>query len=169
MVNTHNKRGSFSVVVGLLALLIALLGAMPIVAQDDEGGDETTGNESTVSIFIVICDTQAVVNLSGNMASNLDVYFQVFSGPGGTGQALSSLRRANVSGGAYTFSEIVSYTDGVTVPAASTGSVYVSISQVARRRAVPITSSWMTSRTAALSRRTRWARASSMAVTPSLP
>lgn len=127
---THNNQGSFLVVVGLLVLLIALLGAFPIAAQDDEGGDETTGDESTVSIFVVICETQAVVNLSGNMASNLDVYFQVFSAPGGTGQALSSLRRANVSGGTYTFSEIVSYTDGATIPAGSTGSVYVSISRV---------------------------------------
>lgn len=112
--------------ISLMVLLsVLLVGGGTLVAQDDT---TTSTTSSTVSIFAVICNTQAVVNFNGVMLSSQDIYFQVFSGSQGTGTALSTLRRANVSGN-YTFSEVITYPEGQTVPAGGIGSVYVSISR----------------------------------------
>ncbi|MEQ8671767.1 MAG: hypothetical protein RLP44_28580 [Aggregatilineales bacterium] len=108
----------------VILLIMVLAGSGNVLAQDDT----TTTASSTVSIFAVICNTQAVVNFNGVMLSNQDIYFQVFSGSQGTGTALSTLRRANVTG-TYTFSEIITYPEGQTVAAGGVGSVYVSISR----------------------------------------
>ncbi len=80
--------------------------------------------ESNVTIFFVACESTAVVNFSGNMDAGYDVYYQVFSGAGATGTALTSLRQAQVDG-AYAYSEVISYNSGSTVPAAGFGSVKV--------------------------------------------
>jgi hypothetical protein len=110
-----------------LSLLIALtIGAGASLAQD--GTTTTTVTDSSVNIFVVICETQAVVNLSGGLTSNRELYYQIFSGPQGTGTALTTLRRVSVTG-AYTFSEVVPYAGG-TVPAATIGSAYVAITRV---------------------------------------
>lgn len=109
----------------ILALLLVSAGS--VVAQDDTDDDTTTGPQSTVSIFFVTCETQAVMNLAGTMQEGFDVYFQIFPLAGGLGDPVTLLRRINAEG-EYTFSEIVPYPEGVTVPAASFGSAYVSIS-----------------------------------------
>ncbi|MBZ0275854.1 MAG: hypothetical protein K8I60_06910 [Anaerolineae bacterium] len=71
--------------------------------------------ESNVQIFFVACDTQAVMNLSGEMGTGYDVYYQVFSASSGTGNALTNLRQVSVDG-TYAFSEKVAYINGATVP-----------------------------------------------------
>ncbi|MBA3874353.1 MAG: hypothetical protein H0X30_34925 [Anaerolineae bacterium] len=87
----------------------------------------TTKFNSSVTIFAVICENQAVVNLSGTMEPNFDVFYQVYSGPQATGTALTNLRRVQVNG-TYAFSETVPYTGG-TVAAGGTGSVKVYIAR----------------------------------------
>lgn len=102
----------------LVVMLLTSLGS--VLAQE--------AATSNVTIFVVICDTRAVVNFSGTMQAGFDVYYQVFSGPGGTGNALTTLRQAPVSG-TYTYSEIVNYNEGATVPPGGVGSVYVAIAR----------------------------------------
>jgi len=87
----------------------------------------TTKFNSNVTIFAVICENQAIVNLSGTMEPNFDVFYQVYSGPQATGTALTNLRRVEVNG-TYAFSEAVPYTGG-TVASGSTGSVKVYIAR----------------------------------------
>src|SRR4051812_32683781 len=58
----------------------------------------STKFNSSVTIFAVICENQAVVNLSGTMEPNFDVFYQVYSGPQATGTALTGLRRVQVNG-----------------------------------------------------------------------
>jgi hypothetical protein len=87
----------------------------------------TSQFNSNVQIFAVICENQAVVNLSGTMEPNFDVFYQVYSGPQATGTALTNLRRVEVNG-TYAFSEAVPYTGG-TVAAGGTGSVKVYIAR----------------------------------------
>jgi hypothetical protein len=110
----------------LLMTFVLLLSAGIVLAQDDTDGAEL-GDQSTVSIFVVICENQAVMNLSGNMEAGLDVYYQIFSGSNGSGEQLSSLRRAGVSG-AYAVSEVIAYPEGKTIATGGIGSAYVTIS-----------------------------------------
>ncbi|MBZ0287045.1 MAG: hypothetical protein K8I30_05480 [Anaerolineae bacterium] len=84
--------------------------------------------ESNVQIFFVTCDTKAVMNVSGNMDAGSDVYYQIFSGSGGTGTPLTSLRQLVVDG-AYAVSEVVNYNSGSTVAAGGTASAKVYISR----------------------------------------
>ena len=117
----------FLLITGLLALLLSMGGAV-LAQEDDTTDDETTEPQSTVSIFVVICEGQAVMNLSGTMLAGFDVYYQIFGGAGGTGDALSTLRRVNADGD-FDFSEVVTYPEGSTVAAGGIGSAYVSISR----------------------------------------
>jgi hypothetical protein len=110
----------------LILILLFVLGAGPVGAQDDQPPATSPG--STVTIFVVICEDQAVVNFSGTMQPGFDLYYQIFSGSQGSGTALTSLRRVQVSG-EYAFSERVTYTEGATVPFGSIGSAYVTISR----------------------------------------
>jgi len=87
----------------------------------------TSKTDSTVTIFAVICENQAVINLSGTMGAGFNVFYQVYSGPQATGTALTNLRRVQVSG-TYAFSEAVPYSGG-TVASGSTGSVKVYIAK----------------------------------------
>ncbi len=87
----------------------------------------STKPNSSVTIFAVICENQAVVNLSGVMEPGYDAYYQVFSGAQGGGTSLTNLRRVQVDG-TYAFSEAVPYS-GATVAAGSTGSVKVYIAK----------------------------------------
>lgn len=111
-----------------LFLLLGLLMSGAVLAQDEEDTGDTTGPTSTVNIFVVICDNRTVVDFNGTMQAGFDIYFQAFTGAGGTGNALTTLRRAAVSGN-YTFGEAVNYIDGQTVAAGGTGSVTVSIAR----------------------------------------
>lgn len=110
----------------LLIVLLAL-GAGVSVAQNTTAG-------SSVQIFVVICETQAVVNLSGTMEAGLDVYYQIFPAAGGNGTALTNLRQVQVDG-AYAFSENISFVGG-TVPAGSIGSAKVFIAREGNPRSV---------------------------------
>ncbi|NWG17908.1 MAG: hypothetical protein HXY41_14870 [Chloroflexi bacterium] len=82
--------------------------------------------ESNVQILFVACENQAVMNFTGNMDAGYDIFYQVFSGAGGTGTALTSLRRVEVNG-AYAFSETVAYNTGATVAFGSIASTRVVI------------------------------------------
>lgn len=84
----------------------------------------TTGPTSNVTIFAVICDNRAVVNFSGTMQAGYDLYYQVFSGANGTGNAITALRQLAVDG-TYQISEVANYNTGVTVAAGATASVTV--------------------------------------------
>src|SRR5215216_4925801 len=122
------------VLVTVLALVLAMsLSVAPSMAQNTAtatpkpSSTTTTKFNSSVTVFAVICENQAVVNLSGTMEPAFDVYYQVFSGAQGGGTALTNLRRVQVDG-TYAFSEAVPYS-GATVAAGTTGSVKVYIAK----------------------------------------
>lgn len=111
--------------VGLVAgAFLPMAAQEPVLAQDSTA--TPAGAESTVQIFVVICETSAVINLSGVMQSGYDVYYQIFNGPNGTGTAITGLRRVQVNG-SYAVSEVINYNTGSTIPAGSGGSAYVAI------------------------------------------
>ena len=98
------------------------------MAQDETTDTTSTDPQSTVSYFFVVCTNQAVMNLSGTLLTGHDVYYQIFSGAGGTGEALTELRHVEANGD-YTFSEIVQFPEGKTVGAGAIASAYVTISR----------------------------------------
>jgi hypothetical protein len=108
------------------AFMAALLLVLPALAQDDATGGD--GPQSTVTIFFVACENQAVMNLTGVMQPGFDVYYQVFSGPGGSGNALTAQRRVQVNGD-FAFSEQIAYNNGATVAAGAVASARVVIAR----------------------------------------
>ncbi|MEZ4671115.1 MAG: hypothetical protein R3E39_24690 [Anaerolineae bacterium] len=108
----------------ILLVLLLLVSVGVSVAQTDSTASQFNSN---VTIFYVTCENQGVVNLTGTMEPNFDVYYQLFSGAGGTGTALTGLRQVSVDG-TYAVSEVTAYTGG-TVPAGSTGSIKVYIAR----------------------------------------
>jgi len=111
-----------------LALTLVLVCSLTLAnAQTATAVPTTTGPTSNVAIFYVACLDSGVVNFTGQMQAGYDVYYQLFSAVGGTGTALSGVRRAIVNGN-YAFSEVVSYTGG-TVPSGQVGSIAVSIAR----------------------------------------
>lgn len=84
----------------------------------------SAGSTSNLTIFFVACETATVMNLSGTIEAGYDVYYQVFSGAGATGTAITGLRRVEVNG-AFTFSEQLAYNSGSTVTAGATASARV--------------------------------------------
>lgn len=108
-----------------IAVLLIIMVAGTVVAQDDT--TTTTSTTSNFNGFIVICETQVVVNLDGTMQAGYDMYYQVFSGSQGTGTALTGLRRV-AADGAFTFSEVVPFNGG-SVAFGAIGSTYVTISR----------------------------------------
>ncbi len=112
----------------VMALLMMSLGTGVSLAQTATSTPSgSTGFNSSVTIFAVICENQAVVNLSGTMEPAYDVYYQVYSGSQGSGTTLTNLRRVQVDG-TYAFSEAVPYSGG-TVAEGGTGSVKVYIAR----------------------------------------
>lgn len=111
---------------GLIGIAALALGLQ--IALGQETTSTTEGPTSNVSIFYVACETQGVIELSGEMQPGFDVYFQLYSAAGGGGAAVSTLRRVQVNG-TYTFSEVVPYSDGITLAAGAVGSVYVAIAR----------------------------------------
>lgn len=87
----------------LLLFMLAITG----YAQDD--GEPA----STISWFYTACEDRMVIDLSGTIQSGYDVYFQAFDGFGGTGNALTGLRRVAVSGD-YSISQVVPWLGGET-------------------------------------------------------
>ncbi|GAB4326211.1 MAG: hypothetical protein Kow00117_13600 [Phototrophicales bacterium] len=104
-------------------LLVLFCVAGGIMAQDDTTDD--TQAQSTVEIFVVLCEDRAVVQFTGVMQPGYDIYYQIFSQPGGAGTELTSLRRVQVNG-SYNFSETVTYSGG-TIPGNTAGSMYTAI------------------------------------------
>lgn len=118
------------ILIGLFAVSLPLSMAQEGVAQtptETPSGSTTTG-ESTVQIFVVICETSAVVNFSGVMQPGYDVYYQVFNAANGGGTAITALRRVSVNG-QYAISEVIDYNSGSSIAASGTGSVFVSIAR----------------------------------------
>jgi hypothetical protein len=112
-----------------LLLTVMALGLTVTLAQEaTPAADQFASN---VAIFYVACDNRGIVNLTGTMEPDFDVYFTLFSGPDGTGTPLTSLRQAVVDG-AYAFSEAVNYNAGSTVNAGQTGSVVAFIAREGR-------------------------------------
>lgn len=112
------------VLVTVLALMMVMsLSMSTSLAQNTATATPKSSTQfnSSVTIFAVICENQAVVNLSGIMEPAFDVYYQVYSGSQGSGTALTNLRRVQVDG-TYAFSEAVPYSGG-TVATGSSGSV----------------------------------------------
>ncbi len=87
-----------------------------------------SGPQNDVNAFFVACDTSGVMNLRGTMLTGWDVYFQLFTGTAGSGTALSDLRQVSVDG-AFTFSEVINYSGGQTVPAGSSASARVVVAR----------------------------------------
>lgn len=88
----------------------------------------TTGPQNDVNAFFVACDTSGVMNLRGTMLTGWDVYYQLFTGTAGSGTALSDLRQVSAEG-AFTFSEVLPYSNGQTVPAGSSASARVIVAR----------------------------------------
>ena len=113
----------------LILLIWLLLSVTAVMAQTTTTTSSTpAASTSTVNIFYVACDTQGVINLDGNMKPGYDIYYQLFSGAGASGQALSALRRVSVDGN-YAVSEVMPYNSGQTVASGSIGSVRVLIAR----------------------------------------
>lgn len=110
----------------LLAIMVSAAGAQAVITTPVATTTAASAG-STVAIYYVACEDRGVVNFTGQMLTGYDVYYQLYSGPGGTGTALSGLRRAAVDG-AYAYSEVVTYSGG-TVPSGSTGSAKVTIAR----------------------------------------
>lgn len=104
------------IVIVMLALL--LIGAHTVFAQ------QGTPAPGAAQIFVVVCESQAVVNFTGTMPTGYDVYYQMFSAAGGTGNALTNLRQVQVDG-VYAFSETIPYLTGSTVPTGGVASIRV--------------------------------------------
>jgi hypothetical protein len=89
----------------IIALSIFVLSAVHAVAQD---------LPNRVNWNFVVCGDASIMNVNGTLLSTWDIYYQVFSGPDGTGNALSSLRQLAVDGN-YAVSERLPYANGATV------------------------------------------------------
>lgn len=109
----------------IMLVTVFLLSSFSVVRAQDTTPTQETSN---IAIFFVACDTLAVVNITGLVEPGYDVYFQIFSGAGASGQALSGVRRLGVSG-SFTFSERVNYADGFQLTAGATGSIRVSVAR----------------------------------------
>lgn len=114
-------------------MIVLLLGAGSLMAQDDTTGTDTTAQqpaapESTVQFFFVACADQAVINLSGLLTSGRDVYYQVFAGSGGTGTPLTNIRQVQQDGN-FAYSERVGYINGQTLGGGATATVRLLIAR----------------------------------------
>lgn len=121
MLNIPRKKWIHVVIV----VMLALASFTPSSAQSDTGNQQFT---STINFFFVLCETQAVIEFSGNIQAGYDVYFQIFSASRGGGTALSTLRRLSV-GGEFRTTETVTFPTGTTVAQGQVGSMYVAIAR----------------------------------------
>ncbi len=78
-------------------LLVLVLGiSSTVLAQT--ATPAPSADDTNVNYFFVACDAGAVLDLSGVIQRNYDVYFQVFKDLGATGTPLTELQRVSVSG-----------------------------------------------------------------------
>ncbi|MBC7811232.1 MAG: hypothetical protein H7175_08800 [Burkholderiales bacterium] len=121
------KRASLAIF--FLVLLVMSFGLPLVTAQTvTPSGPIAPTQESTIQIFFVACETTSVVNFSGSMLPGYDIFYQIFSGPGETGTALTNLRQVQVDG-AYAFSESISYNAGATVPGGSSAHIHIHVAR----------------------------------------
>jgi len=112
----------------LLLIAAALTLTLPVAGQTTPTATATvTGPSNAATAFLVICDNQAIVNVSGTMLVNFDVYYQVFAGGSATGTALTGVRQIPVAG-EFAVSDTVTYTGG-SVPVGQTGSANISVAR----------------------------------------
>lgn len=109
----------------IVMMILSLITATVAFAQDTT---TPTSPSNDVSAFYVTCENQGVVNLTGTMLAGYDVYFQLYAGPNATGAELSTLRQVQLSG-TFTFSQVVPYANGATVPAGGTGSARIVVAR----------------------------------------
>jgi hypothetical protein len=76
------------------------------IAQDDP--------TSNVSYFLVACEGQGVVDLTGTIQAGYDIYVQLFDQLGGNGEPLTNLLRLSVSND-YQVSQVLPYNNGRTL------------------------------------------------------
>ncbi|MAS36637.1 MAG: hypothetical protein CL610_21715 [Anaerolineaceae bacterium] len=115
--------------ISLIVLIILVTGVSLTMAQDTTTTTTTTATQvpaatSSINIFFIACESQAVFNFDGTMEAGYDIYYQVFSGAGGGGTALTALRQVTV-GGDYAVSDQVTYDNNQTVSAGATASARV--------------------------------------------
>lgn len=114
--------------VPLISALILAVVAWPAAAQTTTEATATpTGPTNSATALLVICENQAVINLSGTLLVGYDPYYEVFSGPGGTGTALTPLRQV-AAAGEFAVSDTVTFSGG-TVPFGNTGSARVLVAR----------------------------------------
>lgn len=116
----------------LLTLLLAVGAAA--LAQDTPLGDAPvtdggTEDQTTVDVFFVACEDVGVINLTGFAQPGFDVFFQLYSGAGATGDELTTLRRINAEG-EYSFSERIAYQDGLRVAPGAIASARIIVAPV---------------------------------------
>ncbi|MDX1990843.1 MAG: hypothetical protein SF029_00540 [bacterium] len=121
-----SKKLTYAVILLLTLVLFALGMSISLAQTATPIAPTVAGPSSNINVFLVICDRQAVMNLTGTMITGEDVYYQVFNGPNGTGTAITGLRRVQVDG-TFAFSEVATYNEGQTIAAGGTGSATVSI------------------------------------------
>lgn len=124
-----------------LVLLLALAFGFSLTltqAQTTVPTATVAGPSSSVNIFLVICDTQAIMNLTGTMLTGDDVYYQIYSGPSGTGNTITALRQVSVDG-TFAFSETATYNTGSTVATGATASAIVTIASETNSNSVDFT------------------------------
>lgn len=109
----------------LLSISISMTGAQTATATPV---GNTAANTSNVTIFFVACQDAVVMNLSGQMETGYDVFYQVFPAAGGAGTAITNLRQVSVDG-AYAFSERLAFNTGATVAAGAIASAKVVIAR----------------------------------------
>ena len=88
----------------------------------------STGPFNTTEGLLVVCADSAILNFSGISLIGWDVYYQIFSGPSGSGTALTNLRQVPVAG-EYSVSDRVTYNSGVTLAAGGQASANVSVAR----------------------------------------
>ncbi|MFZ4815503.1 MAG: hypothetical protein ACOYL5_13275 [Phototrophicaceae bacterium] len=108
--------------VGLL--LVAALVAVSVYGQTATPAADTP--QTTVQILYVACETEGVINVTGFATPGFDIFFRLYSGSAGSGDALTDLRRANVDGD-YAYSERTPYQNGLNAAPGAIASAYIAI------------------------------------------
>jgi hypothetical protein len=122
---THRFQSVSSLI--LLCLLLAFT-AFPAAAQTSPQATATpSGPANATNATVVICERQAIVNLSGVSLVGWDVFYQIFAGAGTGGTPLTGVRQVPTAG-EYSVSETVTYTSG-TVPAGAIATVRIFVAR----------------------------------------
>jgi hypothetical protein len=108
----------------LMMLFAALLPAQHVVAQSATPVPTTSGPSNAANAFFVVCETTAIVNVTGEALAGWDIYYQVFTGATGSGTALTDVRQVSVDG-TFAVSDTVTFNSGATVAAGQTASARV--------------------------------------------